>query len=72
MVNYHQKNSQLILSSLNIGRERAEIVKLTGIPRTTVYDTLKRMRLKKQVRSVKQLRNGQRGRPKTIWFSSDN
>ncbi|MBD3352832.1 MAG: hypothetical protein GF364_15200 [Candidatus Lokiarchaeota archaeon] len=60
-------NYEVILEYLRHykGSCRSEIVKSTGIPRTTVYDNLFRM-LEKDIVEKEPQNNG-KGRPLTIW-----
>ncbi len=45
---------------------RSKLVEITGLPRTTLYDSLVRLILKKHVRKFDEERN-QRGRPKVFY-----
>ena len=64
------KKEQIILDFLSVITiaSRKALVELSGIPRTTVYDTLTRLQLKNQVFRLKQKeRTLPKGRKKVYW-----
>jgi len=50
---------------------RNELVRLTGFPRTTIYDNLKAIGLGNGIRKVIS-RNGKKGRPKVYYYHSED
>ena len=64
--------SETMLKILEVLREhgrltRPEMVKITGIPRTTIYDTISRLiRLGYDIRKI-QVPTGHRGRPRVYY-----
>jgi len=50
----------------SLGLTRSELVELTGVPRTTLYDNLVRLMLMRKVKRVS-LKRARKGRPKIRW-----
>ena len=46
---------------------RDRLVILTGIPRTTIYESLHRLELLRLVKKYSNNNTGKRGRPKILW-----
>lgn len=65
---FDNENDRAVWDELGFTYEltRDELVQLTGIPRTTVYDALKRMLIKGWVKRISEVRKT-KGRPNIFW-----
>ena len=70
-MSFSLKTERMILELLKDagtkGLSRTELCAKTGYPRTTVYDALVRLQIKKLV-GKRVVKTGKRGRPQIIWY----
>ena len=62
---YHNNTVLSVLEDMG-PLTRPEIVNITKIPRTTVFDALKRLELDERIRQYP-VRSGERGRPRVLF-----